>query len=222
MRNRFDQELDNLNNEIIKMGSMIESSIETSVSALVNQDMSLIKKVNELEVEIDEMEKNIEGHCLRLLLQQQPVASDLRIISTALKMITDMERIGDHAEDIAEITKMFENKKFIKDLVHIPQMADATISMVRKSIDAFVNKDRILAEQVCEDDDIVDNLFITVKTELIELIQKDSNNGEQAIDLIMIAKYFERIGDHAQNIAEWVIFSLTGIHKNTDNIGKYK
>jgi phosphate transport system protein len=222
MRNRFDQELDNLNNEIIKMGSMIESSIETSVSALVNQDMSLIKKVNELEVEIDEMEKNIEGHCLRLLLQQQPVASDLRIISTALKMITDMERIGDHAEDIAEITKMFENKKFIKDLVHIPQMADATISMVRKSIDAFVNKDRILAEQVCEDDDIVDNLFITVKTELIDLIQKDSSNGEQAIDLIMIAKYFERIGDHAQNIAEWVIFSLTGIHKNTDNIGKYK
>ena len=220
MRNRFDKELEILNNEIIEMGHIIVKAIEISVNALMKQDVSLIEEVNELEIETDDMEKTIESHCMRLLLQQQPVASDLRLIEAALKMITDMERIGDNAEDIAEITKFFENKKFIKNIVHIPQMAEMTISMVKRSIEAFVNKDKDLALQVCLDDDIVDDLFVTIKTELIELIRKDSNNGEQAIDLLMIAKYFERIGDHAQNIAEWVIFSLTGEHKNTDNIGK--
>lgn len=212
MRNKFDRELDTLNLELIKMGSLIENSIEYSIKALINQDLSSVKKVNELEIEIDDMEKTIESHCLKLLLQQQPVASDLRIISTALKMITDMERIGDNAEDIAEIAKYMINQKFIKDIVHIPQMADATISMVKRSIDAFVNKDRNLAEEVCKSDDIVDNLFNIIKEELIEKIQEDKSNGEQAIDLIMIAKYFERIGDHAENIAEWVIFSITGEH----------
>jgi phosphate transport system protein len=165
-----------------------------------------------LEIEIDDMERSIESHCLKLLLQQQPVAKDLRIISTALKMITDMERIGDNAEDIAEITKNLVNQKFIKDIVHIPQMAEATMSMVKRSIDAFVNKDRNLAEEVCKSDDIVDNLFNIIKDELIEKIQENKSNGEQAIDLLMIAKYFERIGDHAENIAEWVIFSITGEH----------
>ena len=220
MRNRFDKELENLNNEIIEMGTMIISAIENSVCALINQDMSTVKVVNELEIEIDRMEKVIESHCMRLLIQQQPVASDLRLIETALKMITDMERIGDNAEDIAEIVKYFENKRFIKDLVHIPKMAEVTISMVKRSVEAFVNKDKDLALQVCYDDDIVDGLFITIKTELIEMIGKDSNNGEQAIDFLMIAKYLERIGDHAQNIAEWVIFAITGEHINTDNIGK--
>lgn len=213
MRSRFDKELENLNLELIKMGSLIENSIEASANALINKDLSLVKKVNEYEVEIDEMEKNIESHCLKLLLQQQPVASDLRLISTALKMITDMERIGDNAEDIAEIAKYLVDQKFIKDIVHIPQMAEATIIMVRKSIDAFVNKDKELALEVCASDDIVDDLFDVIKTELIEMIYKDKENGEQAIDLLMIAKYFERIGDHAQNIAEWVIFSITGEHK---------
>lgn len=213
MRGRFDKELENLNLELIKMGGLIENSIEASVKALINQDLSLVKQVNEYEVEIDEMEKTIESHCLKLLLQQQPVASDLRLISTALKMITDMERIGDNAEDIAEISKYMVNQKFIKNLVHIPQMAEATIGMVSKSIDAFVNKDKELALEVCASDDIVDNLFTVIKNELIEKIQEDKNNGEQAIDLLMIAKYFERIGDHAQNIAEWVIFSITGEHK---------
>ncbi|MDD2396739.1 MAG: phosphate signaling complex protein PhoU [Sedimentibacter sp.] len=212
MRYRFDRELDTLNLELIKMGSLIENSIEYSIKALINQDLSSVKKVNELEIEIDDMEKTIEGHCLKLLLQQHPVASDLRIISTALKMITDMERIGDNAEDIAEIAKYMINQKFIKDIVHIPQMADATISMVKRSIDAFVNKDKNLAEEVCKSDDIVDNLFNIIKEELIEKIQEDKSNGEQAIDLLMIAKYFERIGDHAENIAEWVIFSITGEH----------
>lgn len=213
MRNRFDTELENLNLELIKMGSLIETSIESSAKALINQDLELVKKVNELEIEIDEMEKTIESHCLKLLLQQQPVASDLRIISTALKMITDMERIGDNAEDIAEIAKFMVDQKFIKDLVHIPQMAEATISMVKRSVDAFVAKDLELAREVCKDDDIVDNLFSVIKKELIEKIHEKEDNGEQAIDLLMIAKYFERIGDHAENIAEWVIFSLTGEHK---------
>lgn len=213
MRARFDKELENLNLELIKMGGLIENAIETSAKALINQDLELAKRVNEYEVEIDEMEKTIESHCLKLLLQQQPVATDLRLISTALKMITDMERIGDNAEDIAEITKFLADQKFIKNLVHIPQMADATIGMVRKSIDAFVNKDKELALEVCADDDIVDNLFTVIKNELIEKIYEDKENGEQAIDLLMIAKYFERIGDHAQNIAEWVIFSITGEHK---------
>lgn len=212
MRNKFDRELDTLNLELIKMGSLIENAIEYSSKALINRDLSLVKKVNELEIEIDDMERNIESHCLKLLLQQQPVAKDLRIISTALKMITDMERIGDNAEDIAEIARHMVNQKFIKDIVHIPQMADATISMVKRSIDAFVNKDRNLAEEVRKSDDIVDNLFNIIKEELIEKIQEDKNKGEQAIDLIMIAKYFERIGDHAENIAEWVIFSITGEH----------
>jgi phosphate transport system protein len=212
MRNKFDRELDTLNLELIKMGSLIENAIEYSSKALINRDLSLVKKVNELEIEIDDMERNIESHCLKLLLQQQPVAKDLRIISTALKMITDMERIGDNAEDIAEIAKYMVNQKFIKDIVHIPQMADATISMVKRSIDAFVNKDRNLAEEVRKSDDIVDNLFNIIKEELIEKIQEDKSKGEQAIDLIMIAKYFERIGDHAENIAEWVIFSITGEH----------
>ena len=212
MRNKFDRELDTLNLELIKMGSLIENAIEYSSKALINRDLSLVKKVNELEIEIDDMERNIESHCLKLLLQQQPVAKDLRIISTALKMITDMERIGDNAEDIAEIAKYMVNQKFIKDIVHLPQMADATISMVKRSIDAFVNKDRNLAEEVRKSDDIVDNLFNIIKEELIEKIQEDKSNGEQAIDLIMIAKYFERIGDHAENIAEWVIFSITGEH----------
>lgn len=213
MRNRFDAELENLNLELIKMGSMIETSIETSAKALINRDLELIKKVNELEIEIDDMEKTIEGHCLKLLLQQQPVASDLRIISTALKMITDMERIGDNACDIAEIAEFMVDQEFIKDLIHIPQMADATISMVKRSVDAFVNKDKGLALEVCGDDDIVDDLFHVIKGELIEKIREKAENGEQAIDLLMIAKYLERIGDHAENIAEWVIFSITGEHK---------
>lgn len=213
MRSRFDKELENLNLELIKMGSLIEDSIETSARALIEQDLSLIKKVNEYEIEIDEMEKTIESHCLKLLLQQQPVASDLRIISTALKIITDMERIGDNAEDIAEIAKYLVGQKYIKDLVHIPQMSEATIYMVRKSIDAFVNKDKELALEVCKYDDVVDDLFRVVKTELIEKIYEDKVHGEQAMDLLMIAKYFERIGDHAQNIAEWVIFSITGEHE---------
>lgn len=214
MRNRFDRELSTLNLELIKMGGLIESAIEQSAKALITQDAALAAGVSEYEKEIDDMESTIERRCLKLLLQQQPVATDLRLISTALKMITDMERIGDNAEDIAEIAVYMAGQEYIKELIHIPQMAEATIKMVKNSVDAFVNRDKILAEQVCVYDDVVDELFTTVKTELIEMIHRDRFYGEQAIDLLMIAKYFERIGDHAENIAEWVIFSITGEHKN--------
>lgn len=212
MRIRFDEQLNHLNKKMIEMGAECESIIAHSTSALLEGNIEAAREAMEQGYKIDQMEREIETICLKLLLQQQPVARDLRVISAALKMITDMERIGDNAEDIAEIAKYMVNQKFIKDIVHIPQMADATISMVKRSIDAFVNKDRNLAEEVRKSDDIVDNLFNIIKDELIEKIQENKSNGEQAIDLLMIAKYFERIGDHAENIAEWVIFSITGEH----------
>ena len=212
MRNKFDQQLANLNDMLIEMGTMIEKAITLAIQALVNQDEKMAKQAVDYDLEIDQMEKDIEAACLRLLLQQQPVAKDLRLISAALKMITDMERIGDQAADISEITLFLIGEPFIKKLEHIPQMAEATSKMVTESIDAYVKMDLELARQVIEYDDVVDNLFDTIKHDLIEMIQADKTNGEQAIDLIMIAKYFERIGDHATNIAEWVVFSITGRH----------
>jgi phosphate transport system protein len=216
MRNRFDRELNILNNELIEMGSMIERAIEDSYKALMNKDLDLAKSVIDSDDEIDSKEKSIESRCLRLLLQQHPVAKDLRLISSILKMITDLERIGDQAQDIAEITLNLIGKDYIKDLTHLPQMAQTTITMVRESIDSFISKDTSLAKDVIIYDDIVDSLFDTIKEELIYLIREDVKNGEQAIDFLMIAKYFERIGDHAENIAEWVLFSITGVH--IDNI----
>ena len=213
MRNRFDRQLEELNNGLIKMGSLIEKAIEMAITGMINQDVELAKNAIAFDNEIDEQEKEIENLCLKLLLQQQPVARDLRLISAALKMITDMERIGDHAADISEITIQLSNEKYIKKLEHISQMAKETTVMVVKSVDAFVSKNLDMAKEVIESDDVVDDLFDKVKNELIELINKDTKNGEQATDLLMIAKYFERIGDHATNIAEWVIFSITGEHK---------
>lgn len=212
MRNRFDKELDTLNNELIEMGNMIETAIENAVKALIDQDINLAMTVVNGDIDIDEKEKNIERRCLKLLLQQHPVASDLRLISSALKMITDMERIGDQAADISEITIRLAGQKYIKEITHIPQMAQATIKMVKDSIEAFVTGDLSLADGVIQYDDVVDELFNIIKNEVIDLIQKDSRNGEQAIDFLMIAKYFERIGDHAENVAEWVVFSITGKH----------
>lgn len=217
MRNRFDKELDLLNEELIEMGNIIESSIEAAVSALIEQNVELAKRVVEGDREVNDKEKSIERRCLKLLLQQQPVASDLRQISSALKMITDMERIGDQASDISEITIRLAGQEYIKKLIHIPQMAEATIKMVKDSVDAYVNKDLELVKAVIKYDDVVDDLFNIVKNELIELIRKSVEYGEQAVDLIMIAKYFERIGDHAQNIAEWVYYSITGEHYNIYN-----
>ena len=207
---RFDEQLIELNDSLLEMGALIEKTISLTSQALIEQDIELAKKVLETESDIDQKEKDIEALCLKLLLQQQPVAKDLRLISAALKMITDMERIGDQAADISEIIVMMDGAPYIKKLVHIPQMATATVKMVSESIDAFVKKDLELAQSVIEYDDVVDELFDKVKFDLIELIRADSANGEQAIDLLMIAKYFERIGDHACNIAEWVVFSITG------------
>lgn len=213
MRNRFDRQLEELNDELIEMGTMIEKAIKTAAKALISQDSELAKTVIEGDEQVDRQERIIENLCLKLLLQQQPVAKDLRLISSALKMITDMERIGDQAADISELTIMLSEAKYIKKLEHIQQMAKETMVMLIESIDAFVNKDMLKAQSVIDADDKVDELFAEVKKELIKMIHEDINCGEQASDLLMIAKYFERIGDHTTNIAEWVIFSITGEHK---------
>jgi phosphate transport system protein len=218
MRDRFNRELEILNNELIEMGSAVEKAIQDAIIALREKDMILAQKIADNDDEIDNMEKDIESRCLKLLVQQQPVAGNLRLISAIFKMITDLERIGDQVQDISEIILRIGNNRLIKELTHIPQMAEATMKMVNKSIDAFVNKDLELAKEVIEYDDIVDNLFATIKDELISLIRMDASNGEQAIDLLMIAKYLERIGDHAENIAEWVVFSITGMHKSEEKM----
>lgn len=214
MRNRFDRQLSTLNDELIEMGSMIEKSIETAIKALVNQDVDLARHAIEADEEIDRQERIIEDLCLKLLLQQQPVAKDLRLISSALKMITDMERIGDHASDISEITIALADQPYIKKLEHIQQMAKETMIMLVGSIEAFVDKDLEKANEVIKRDDVVDDLFDKVKKELIQMIHENADKGEQAADLLMVAKYMERIGDHATNISEWVIFFITGEHKS--------
>ncbi len=213
MRNRFDRELANLNRELIEMGSLIEEAIDDAISALLKKDVSRGEHaVNDNLV--DEKEREIERHCLKLLLQQQPVATDLRLISTALKMIADMERIGDQAADISEIAIYIaeHNTTFLN--IDFTKMATATKKMVKDCIDAFVNKDIELAHDVIAYDDVVDELFNHIKYELINAVRTDGSLGEQVVDYLMVSKYFERIGDHAVNVAEWVIFSLTGEHKN--------
>lgn len=212
MRSRFDEQLALLNKELIEMGAMCEESINMATRALSECDKELAKKVAPLDIEIDQKEREIESMCLKLLLQQQPVAKDLRQVSAALKMITDMERIGDQAEDIAEIVTYLDGRSSAQ-IGLLKEMAAAAIKMVTQSVDAYVKHDTILAEQVISDDDTVDEYFDRVKRMLIDKIAHDPNEGEHAIDLMMIAKYFERIGDHAVNIAEWVIFSVTGVHK---------
>ena len=209
MRNRFDRQLLELNNELIQMGSLIEQAIEMGISALVKQDVEKAEQAIKFDVEVDEQEKTIESLCMKLLLQQQPVAKDLRLISAALKMITDMERIGDHAADISEITSMLASEPYV-----IKEMAKETTDMVIKSVDAFVNKDLELARWVINRDDVVDDLFDSFRKELIQKINENVKNGEMATDMLMVAKYFERIGDHATNIAEWVIYSITGKHED--------
>ena len=212
MRSKFDQELERLNEELIEMGNLIESRIEAAVSALVNQDVELATRVANGDKEVNDKERDIEDLCLKLILQQQPVARDLRLISSALKMITDMERIGDQAADISELTIRMASEKYFKELIDIPQMAEETIYMVRESINAFVNRDVDKAVEIIYYDDKVDKLFDMVKNELIEYIRDRKYSSEQSVDFILIAKYFERIGDHAQNIAEWVYYAITGEH----------
>ena len=217
MRVKFEAQLERLNVELITMGALCEEVIALAAKALTEGDPALAAQVGPLDTEIDQKERTIESLCLKLLLQQQPVARDLRQISAALKMITDMERIGDQAADISEITK-YIGRNDNKSKVHIADMAKATGKMVTDSIDSFVKKDLELAYSVMRYDDVVDGLFSAVRRELIGLISEDSRNGELCIDLLMIAKYFERIGDHAVNIAEWVEFSLTGKHTSNEGV----
>ncbi len=212
MRNRFDKQLKQLNEELIEMGSLIEKAIEMAISSLANQDVEMAAQSVAFDEEIDHQEQEIEALCMKLLLQQQPVATDLRMISSALKMITDMERIGDQAADISEITIMMAGQSYIKKLTHLTQMAKEITTMVINSVDAFVKGDVELARAVIDHDDVVDGLFVEIKDELIALITENAANGDQAMDLMMVAKYFERIGDHATNIAEWVIYAITGTH----------
>ena len=212
MRSKFDEQLALLNRDLTKMGSLCEEALALAAKALANADGQTAAKIAPIDSEIDQMEKEIENLCLKLLLQQQPVARDLRRISASLKMITDMERIGDQTADIADIviaTKSTEEKN-LKD---INRMAEATVKMVRDSVSAYVQKDLELARRVMVADDEVDDLFDLVKGDLVKFISDHKGSaGDEAIDLIMIAKYLERIGDHATNIAEWVEFSITGIH----------
>ncbi|MGN0642746.1 MAG: phosphate signaling complex protein PhoU [Huintestinicola sp.] len=215
MRSQFDEQLKQLNLEMVKMGSAVEKAIAAAVDGLVRRDNELAQKAIASDTLIDDMEKEIEHRCLKLLLQQQPVAGDLRRISSALKMITDMERIGDHAVDISEITLFLDKDSEKTELLNIPQMAEETIKMLTNAINAYVYSNAQLAEEVINSDDIVDQLFTDIKHQLAELIIADKSVAQHALDLLMIAKYFERIGDHATNIAEWVVFSITGVHKNT-------
>lgn len=217
-RHYFDKELEELHHELIKMGSMVEESIENAIHALKKQDVQLAKKVFKNDDVIDNMEKKIERICLNLIARQQPLAKDLRTIGTALKIITDMERIADHSADIAEITVRMANEKYIKPLVDIPKMAEMARQMVNKAIDAYVKQDMKLALEVCESDDAVDELFSKITLELTNIMKNDPDAVEQAIDFMMIAKYLERIGDHATNIGEWVVFNITGEH---DHLAKH-
>ena len=215
LRSRFDTQLDELRDHLVEMGALIERAIAGAVTALVEGDRKRAKNAIAIEDEIDEKEAVIEQLCFKLLMQQQPVAKDLRLISAAHKMITDMERIGDQAADIAEITLMMK----IPGATHLPlikNMATAAIKMVTDSIDAFVRSDLELATEVVKSDDVVDNYFLQLREQLIAIIQKQPEDGETVVDLLMAVKYLERIGDHATNIAEWVIFAITGTHKGEE------
>ena len=217
MRNRFDEELFELNRKIIEMGAMCEEAIGSAFKALGDGDTQLARKVRVNGPAIDQMEREIESSCMKLLLHQQPVARDLRQISAALKMITDMERIGDQAEDISEIVE-FLNGRTTDNLDLLRDMVSETMGMVTSSVDAFVKKDVDLAQDVINRDDIVDDYFNKIKSYLITLIKNNPSDGEFALDILMITKYLERIGDHATNIAEWVIYAVTGVHEENEGV----
>ena len=212
MRDKFNEQLEQLNVELIKMGALCEEGISAATKAMLDQDDSLRETAAAAEREIDQKERDIENLCMKLLLQQQPVAGDLRAISAALKMISDMERIGDQAADIAEITRFTVNSP-VTTRVPIAEMARCAIGMVTDSIDSYVRKNLELAQSVVRKDDEMDEMFLKVKSELIHRIGQ-GDDGEACIDLLMIAKYLERIGDHAVNIAQWVEYSLTGQHSD--------
>ena len=212
IRARYEKELNGIFDNLVLMCRHIEVAIEKSVQALTERDYDLAREVFETDKIIDRMERDIEQSCLRLLMMEHPVAGDFREVSAVLKMITDLERIGDQARDIAEITTQFGEKEYIKKVVHIPQMAVIVIQMVKDGVQAYINRDLELARSLDKTDDKVDDLFNVVLSDLTELIKKNPDNVEQAIMFIMINKYLERIGDHAVNIGEWVEYAITGNH----------
>ncbi len=211
MRNRFDEQLLQLNNELMKMGALCEEAISYAVKCLTESNSKMKEYAVETEKMIDHKERDIESLCMKLLIHQQPVASDFRMITSALKMISDMERIGDQAEDIAEIAEYVTNAD-LQSKVNITDMAETAVSMVMNSVDSYIRKNINIAYSVIAMDDTMDKLFIKVKNQLIDSVKNGTDNAEALIDMLMIAKYFERIGDHAENVAEWVIFSITGNH----------
>ena len=213
MRSRYDEELKNLHGALIDMGAMIESAISGAITALENRDIQKAKEIIAYDEEIDAQERLIEEMCMKLLLRQQPVARDLRMISTALKLITDMERIGDHAADISELAIMLRDLPQMNSN-SLREMAVQTSTMLISSVEAYVEQDEEKARAVIRQDDVVDDLFVTVKSEMIEAIRQNSDFSEAAADLLMAAKYFERIGDHATNIAEWIVYAFTGRHED--------
>ena len=208
MRSRFDEQLMELNRTMIDMGNRIINSIQSAIEALISCDVEKARTIMDRDIEIDHMQKKVENICFNLLIRQQPVARDLRTVTAAMKMVTDMERIGDHAADISEMTILMGNNNNIEQFHHISRMATETMIMLNHSIEAYVDKNIERAREVIAHDDIVDSLFVEAKKDVIKLILDAPNEGEEATDLLMIAKYFERIGDHATNIAEWVIYSL--------------
>ncbi|SFG81475.1 phosphate transport system protein [Lachnospiraceae bacterium C7] len=209
MRTKFQEQLDILNKDLMNMGALIEKSIEDAVDALMKKDIDKAKKVMDGDTVIDNEEKKIHNICFNILMQQQPVAKDLRLVSAAMKMVTDMERIGDHASDISEITIFLAKKPLDGRAKHIDRMATETVKMLIESIEAFIDKDIEKARSVIKNDDIIDSLFLKTKQDVIDMISDNRNSGEVATDILMIAKYFERIGDHATNIAEWVIYAYS-------------
>ena len=210
MRNRFDLQLKQLNDDIIEMGNMIERAIEMGVYALIGHDTDKAKQTINYDMDIDHMERDIEALCMKLLLQQQPVARDLRQISSALKMITDMERIGDQASDIAELSLQLGDVSDIDEISLIQKMANETMMMVVRGTEAYVTKDLDVAHNVIDNDDVVDDLFNEVKTEMMQAIREQNLDADRVVDYLMMAKYLEKVGDHAVNIAQWAIFRMTG------------
>ena len=213
MRNRFDRQLMRLNQEMVDMGALCEEMITAAAKVVATRDKELIEDAKGMEEEINHKERDIERICMKLLLQQQPVATDLRVISSALKMVSDMERIGDQAADIIGIVKKDSAVPAQMENTHLEEMSQATIDMVSRSVKAFVKENLGLAREVIEQDDLVDDLFSQVKKEVIEMIHEEPERGEECVAILMIAKYFERIGDHASNIAEWVEYAITGEYK---------
>ena len=212
MRYAFEKKLNELHKDLIKMGTIIEKSMNDTVEALKTQNVELAKAVIDRDDEIDKMELRIEKECLILIARQQPIATDLRDIASVLKIITDLERIADHCSDISKYTIRLANETYIKPLIHIPEMAEEVKKMIKDTIDSCVNQDIELAKNVCKRDDIIDNYFETIVNELIEIMENNSEVVKQCTDFMFIVKYLERMGDHATNIAEWIIFTVTGEH----------